>query len=122
MSDGEQIESRELIEDLVEYGFAEPVQETIIEEEVKPVKANIQQKQKQNRNQNERTSRNKNIKPIKEEEPEQVVEETPIVEDRHTDIDNLKEMVQCPDGHLNMTQHTLRYIHGKKGFCKANSI
>ena len=27
-------------------------------------------------------------------------------------------MVQCPDCNLSMTQHTLKYIHKKRGYCK----
>ena len=27
-------------------------------------------------------------------------------------------MVQCPDCHLSMTQHTLNYIHKERGYCK----
>ena len=30
-------------------------------------------------------------------------------------------MVNCPDCHLSMTQHTLKYIHKKRGYCKGES-
>ena len=33
--------------------------------------------------------------------------------------DKLKKIVQCPDYSLSMTQHTLLYIHKRRGFCKA---
>ena len=29
------------------------------------------------------------------------------------------KLVQCPDCGLSMTQHTLLYIHKRRGFCKA---
>ena len=31
----------------------------------------------------------------------------------------LKQTVKCPDCHMDMTQHTLKYIHKRRGFCKA---
>ena len=34
-------------------------------------------------------------------------------------VDKLKKIVQCPDCGLSMTQHTLLYIHKRRGFCKA---
>ncbi len=34
-------------------------------------------------------------------------------------MDKLKSIVQCPDCLLSMTQHTLKYIHKRRGFCKA---
>ena len=34
-------------------------------------------------------------------------------------VDKLKKIVQCPDCGLSMTQHTLKYIHKRRGFCKA---
>ena len=51
----------------------------------------------------------------------EVVEEKPepVVEDKPKKIDKLKTIVQCPDCGLSMTQHTLLYIHKRRGFCKA---
>ena len=55
----------------------------------------------------------------------QVVEEKPkepvveVVEEKPKKIDKLKTIVQCPDCGLSMTQHTLLYIHKRRGFCKA---
>ena len=37
-------------------------------------------------------------------------------------VDKLKQIVQCPDCLLEMTQHTLTYIHKRRGFCKAEKI
>ena len=34
-------------------------------------------------------------------------------------MDKLKTIAQCPDCVLFMTQHTLKYIHKRRGFCKA---
>ena len=51
--------------------------------------------------------------PVVEEKPE------PVVEDKPKKIDKLKAIVQCPDCGLSMTQHTLLYIHKRRGFCKA---
>ena len=34
-------------------------------------------------------------------------------------VDKLKKIVQCPGCGLSMTQHTLLYIHKRRGFCKA---
>ena len=35
-------------------------------------------------------------------------------------VDKLKQIVKCPDCGLDMTQHTLKYIHKRRGFCKAD--
>ena len=35
-------------------------------------------------------------------------------------VDKLKEIVKCPDCHMDMTVHTLKYIHKRRGFCKAD--
>ena len=34
-------------------------------------------------------------------------------------VDKLKQIVKCPDCNMDMTQHTLKYIHKRRGFCKA---
>ena len=56
------------------------------------------------------------VEPV--EEP--VVEE-PVVEEPKK-VDQLNEMVKCPDCNLLMTQHTLTYIHKRRGFCKADKV
>ena len=33
--------------------------------------------------------------------------------------DAIKQIVKCPDCNMGMTQHTLKYIHKRRGFCKA---
>lgn len=35
-------------------------------------------------------------------------------------VDKLKQIVKCPDCGLDMTAHTLKYIHKRRGFCKAD--
>ena len=44
-----------------------------------------------------------------------VVEEKPAP----VKVDKLKQIVKCPDCHMDMTQHTLKNIHKRSGFCKA---
>ena len=34
-------------------------------------------------------------------------------------VDRLKQIVKCPGCNMDMTQHTLKYIHKRRGFCKA---
>ena len=35
-------------------------------------------------------------------------------------VDKLKQIVKCPDCKMDMTVHTLKYIHKRRGFCKAD--
>ena len=55
------------------------------------------------------------IEPIKEEEEEE--EAIPVVEEKPKN-DKLKEMVQCPDCGLSMTQHALNCTHKKEAVAK----
>ena len=34
-------------------------------------------------------------------------------------VDILKQIVKCTDCNMDMAQHTLKYIHKRRGFCKA---
>ena len=34
-------------------------------------------------------------------------------------MNQLKQSVKCPDCNMGMTVHTLKYIHKRRGFCKA---
>ena len=34
-------------------------------------------------------------------------------------VDKLKQIVKCPDCNMDMTVHTLKYIHTRSGICKA---
>ena len=49
------------------------------------------------------------------EEP--VVEVVETVEGKPKNI--FKEIVKCPDCNMDMTAHTLKYTHKRRGFCKA---
>ena len=115
--------TREQIEEIVN-NVDEPVNEEPVKEE--PVKEEIKEEVKPKA---KRASRAKpKVKIVKESvEPVEpvVVEEKPkepvveVVEEKPKKIDKLKTIVQCPDCGLSMTQHTLLYIHKRRGFCKA---
>ena len=103
-------ESRADIIDIInneEIVNEEPVKEAVIEpiieeEEVKPKpKPKARAKAK--------------IKIVKEP----VVEVVEVVEEKPKKIDKLKEIAKCPDCNMDMTVHTLKYIHKRRGFCKA---
>ena len=100
------------VEEPVQEPINEEIKEEIKEEEIKP-KAKPKSKPRAK----------PNIKTVKEsivEEP--AVEEKPepiVVEEPPEKIDKLKEIVKCPDCKMDMTQHTLKYIHKRRGFCKA---
>ena len=34
-------------------------------------------------------------------------------------VDKLKQIVKCPDCNMDMTQHALKYLHKRRGSCKA---
>ena len=115
-------ETREQIEELinnVEEPVKEAVCETIIEEiqeeEIKP-KAKPKSK-----------SRAKpNIKIVKESiEPVEPIVETVatiVVEkpEPPKKVYKLKEIAKCPDCSQEMTQHTLKHFHERRGLCKAD--
>ena len=105
MSDDDQLETRELIEDVFNDGEAE-IQETVLEaviEGFKPVKANAKPRI---------NVTNEPVEPTEViiEEYDPVVEGKPVVGDKPQKVDKLKEMVQCPDYNLSMAQHTLKHI------------
>ena len=111
-------EKREQIEEIINNNNEEPIKEEVKQEEVKEeVKQEIKPKSKA-----KSKAKPKQIKITKEpvepvvEEP--VVEETKI-EEKPKKIDKLKEIVKCPDCMMDMTVHTLKYIHKRRGFCKA---
>ena len=104
-------ETREEIVEIIDNN-EEPVQEEIKEEEIPKPKAKA------------KSSRAKpKIKITKEPvEPVEPVIEEAIVEvvEKPKKVDKLKEIVKCPDCHMDMTVHTLKYIHKRRGFCKAD--
>ena len=108
-------ETREQIEEIVNNN-EEPVKEEIKEElKEKEIKPKAKPKSK---------SRAKpKIKIVKESvEPEKPVEPVvEVIEEKpEPKVDKLKTIAQCPDCMLSMTQHTLKYIHKRRGFCKAD--
>ena len=115
MSDEEK--TREQIIDIVNN--EEPVNDEPVKEEVNEEVKEVKPKAK-------RASRAK-VKIVKEsvvsEPVVEVVEEKPVepvIEEKPKKIDKLKEIVKCPDCNMDMTQHTLKYIHKRRGFCKAD--
>ena len=95
-------------EPVKEEPIKEEVKKTILEEEIKP-KAKPKSKPRAK-------PKIKIVKePTVEEKPEPVVEEKPAP----VKVDKLKQIAKCPDCHMDMTQHTLKYIHKRRGFCKA---
>ena len=104
-------EPREEIEEIVDNGepIEEAVIETIIEEEDKP-----KPKSKP------KTRAKPNIKITKEPVEEAIVEE-PIIEEQPAPVKVYKfnKIVQCPGCGLGTAQHTLLYIHKRRGLCKA---
>ena len=115
--------TREQIIDIVnneeEIVQEEPVKDEIKEEPVKqePVKEEpVKEEAKPKAKPRASRAKPKQIKIVKESvEPVEPV----VVEEKPKKIDKLKTIVQCPDCGLSMTQHTLLYIHKRRGFCKA---
>ena len=114
-------ESREQIEEIInneepacvtKEAVIETITEEIKEEEVKP-KAKPKSKSRAKPKQIKITK--EPVEPIIEEAPQPVVE----VIEKPKKVDKLKEIVKCPDCNMEMTQHTLKYIHKRRGFCKA---
>ena len=104
MSDDDQ--TRDEIEEIVnDEPVQEAVVETIMEEGIKPVKAKPKAKAKAKP---KIKITKEPVEQIKEEEPE------PVVDGKTLKNDKLKELVNCPDCGLSMTQHTLKYIHKKR--------
>ena len=103
--------TREQIEEIVNNtNNEEPVKEEIIEEPVTEIKEAIKPKAKA------KSRAKAKVKITKEP----VVEEPVVVEAQpEPKVDKLKTIVQCPDCMLSMTSHTLKYIHKRRGFCKA---
>ena len=105
--------TREQIEEIVN-NVDEPVNEEPVKEEIKEEEAKPKAKPRASR----AKPKVKIVKePVVEEKPKEPVVE--VVEEKPKKIDKLKTIVQCPDCGLSMTQHTLLYIHKRRGFCKA---
>ena len=52
-------------------------------------------------------------------EPVEPIEGEPIVEEEPAPVKINKQIVKCPDCNMDMIVHTLKYIHKRRGFCKA---
>ena len=102
----------------------EPVKEAIIEEVKEEIKEEIKEEESKPKARPTSKARAKSkIKTVKEPvEPVEpiVVEEKPepVVEEPPKEIYKLKEIVKCPDCNMDMTVHTLKYIHKRRGFVK----
>ena len=101
-------ETRDEIIDIVNN--EEPIIEEEVKEEVKP--------------KSKPKSRAKPKVKITKEPVEPIVVEEAIVEvvEQPKKVDKLKEIVKCPDCNMDMTVHTLKYIHKRRGFCKAEVV
>ena len=113
-------ETREKIEEIINND--EPIKEEIKEENKEEVKEEeVKPKAKPK---SKPRAKPKHIKITKEsvEPVEPIVEEAPrpIVEEPPRKVYKLKQIVQCPDCKMDMTVHTLKYIHKRRGFCKAD--
>ena len=99
-------ETRDEIIDIVNN--EEPIIEEEVKEEVKP--------------KSKPKSRAKPKVKITKEPVEPIVVEEAIVEvvEQPKKVDKLKQIVECPDCKMQMTVHTLKYIHKRRGFCKAD--
>ena len=117
-------ETREEIEEIVNNNAESPVEEPIkeeVKEEIQEETVKPKAKAKSKAKARAVAAHRPKVKIVKEpveavqkiEEPVEVVEEPP------KKIDKLKEIVKCPDCNMDMTVHTLKYIHKRRGFCKA---
>ena len=53
-------------------------------------------------------------------EPVEQIEEKEEPVEKPVKVDKLKQLVRCPDCNIQLTAHTLKYIHKRRGFCKAD--
>ena len=136
-------EARDQTEEIInnKEPVKESVIETIIEEEEKP-KSKAEAKSRAKPKHNKITK-----EPVEPVEPVESIIEEPIVDKKSRAKSNIKitkepvveeiepvveepeqlkkmniltQIVKCPDCNMDMTQHTLNYIHKRRGFCKAD--
>ena len=118
-----EISEEETRDDIIEIlNNEEPVKEEPINEEIKKeikeeeIKLKAKPKSKARAKPNIKIVKESVVEePVVEEKPEPVVEEKPAP----VKVDKLKEIVKCPDCNMDMTVHTLEYIHKRRSFCKA---
>ena len=114
MSDQE--ESREEIEQIVNNNEENEKEEEVVKEEEEIKEEEVKPKAKAK----SKAKAKPKVKIVKEPvEPVEKIEE-PIVEEKPVKVDKLKQIVKCPDCNMDMTVHTLKYIHKRRGFCKAD--
>jgi hypothetical protein len=109
-------ETRDEIIDIINH------EEEIVKEEI--VKEEIVKQEEIKPKAKPRPSRAKPKVKISKEPVEPIVVEEAIVEvvEPPKKVDKLKEIVECPDCKMKMTVHTLKYIHKRRGFCKAEVV
>ena len=117
----EQIE--EIVNNVDEPVKEEPVKEEI-KEEVKKEEAKPKAKPRASRAKPKQIKIVKEsvepVEPVVEEKPKEPVVEVVEVKPEPVKVDKLKQIVKCPDCKMDMTVHTLKYIHKRRGFCKAD--
>ena len=113
-------ESREEIEQIVNNNEEECIKEEVVKEEVKEEEVKEEEEVKPKPKSKAKAKAKPKIKIVKEA-VESVVEKIEEKEEEQPKkVDKLKQIVKCPDCMLEMTQHTLKYIHKRRGFCKAD--
>ena len=109
-------ETRDDIIDITnnEEPIKEEVKEEVKEEIKEAIKEEVKAKPKSK-------SRAKPKIEIVKESVEPIVEE-PVFEEKPAPVKiyKLKQTVKCRDCKMDMIQHTLKYIHKRRGFCKAD--
>ena len=119
----------ETIDDIIEIinneeHVKEAVCETVIEEEEVKEEEIKEEEIKPKPKPKSKSRAKPKVKIVKEPVVEPIVEEIiePIViekPDPPKKVDKLNKIVQCADCGFSMTQHTLKYIHKRREFCKA---
>ena len=124
-------ETREEIEEIVNHNAEEPIASELrqqsaaeasqepaeeVKEEVKEERAVAAHRPKSKAKSKAKPKVKIAKQPV---EAVQKIEEPAVVEEPPKKIDKLKEIVKCPDCNMDMTVHTLKYIHKRRGFCKA---
>ena len=122
-------ESREEIEQIVNNNAEEPIaselrQQSAAEAPQEPaeeVKEEAKEEIKPKSKAKSKAKAKPKVKIVKEPvEAVQKIEEEPVVEEPPKKIDKLKQIVKCPDCNMDMTVHTLKYLHKRRGDCKAD--
>ena len=102
--------------ELRQQSAAEAPQDNVEEEVKEEIKEEIKPKSKAK----SKAKAKPKVKIVKEPvEPLQKIEEVVEEPPPPVKVDKLKEIVKCPDCNMDMTVHTLKYIHKRRGFCKA---